>query len=1632
MKRFKKMLAAALATLLPLAGQSETLFTCGDSTMADYATDGSTPTRGWGQYFGSFFSPDITVVNRGKGGMDVRGFYDSQAYWPTIKRNLRPGDYVLLQFAHNDEKNGGMDGQELYDYYISIGDAAAAAAVDKRGSKPNTTYVATLRKLLEEIRECGANPILASSVCRMNFANGDIRRAGRHDLGDNFELLTPQGPTKGNSLPADDHSMDYRWQMESLAQEMGVPFIDLTQSSRELFVAYGEAKCKQILSDGQGGTHLSVAGAALIARQCAELMVEQNILADKIIIGEAGLTLTPNDGNLGTAYTGNILSKEFTVSGFGLTPEAGNVTVAASAPFEVSTDKSRWAQTLNLAYEGGTLINTFYVRTSVSETGVAEGTLTLATGNTESTLTLTAEGLPIPGSGAASFVWPLADNDHPAVDPEDAATASPLAATGLEAEYDGAAVRLAPAGAHWPAGDIDENPDRYAEVTITAPENKVVTINGVSLSVGGYGTDRMQMHATYSAEADYANPRTFFSPAAMTQDAMTEASTGDILLTLNPGETLRIRLYPWTTDAAEGACLRVSNLAVKGFVANAATEVNLAWPLDKGAENPAAADTQSAAFSFTDFNVGSDLSVEGTGKPADRTGTNFRPTMSNQPDYTDAASLTFAVRPKAGITFQPSKVSFYATRNGTGGGLIKATLAVDDAITILGEDLAPARNNTPEKETRFELPVEGVVVYNNTLILRLAIRKLADNKTLTIHDVVIEGKVSGSEVASAKYHITAVSSNPDAGVVTISPNTATFDENIPVTVAASENFGYRFKSWTADGQIVSTANPYTFAATRDIALTADYETLTVYPLSVALEGGAADYMVSIVPEGHLENGLRYYEAGTEVRLAASGNRILTFTNWEDNTTSAERIVTMDDPRELTAVFSSEDYIVGWDFHNDDPASERAADFKAESDNAGLMSLHNEEGRTSSWLARGVNRGDENGRYAARIWKARTEKLFYEISFGAKDYTSLRISSALSCTYNTYSCFMVQWSTDGRNYTDLGEMNPGNRSWTEVEFSLPAEADNAERVYIRWYPDFDSELIGSETDYDGLDISDVFVLAEATSGADDVPPVLTATIPANGAEGASVTGSVVLTFDEKIAAGSGRASLGGLELEPVISGKTAVFRYSGLSYGTEYTFAMPPGVVTDRNGNPADAVELSFRTMERAQPQPRLYDAVVDIDGSGDYTSVQAAVDAAPTGSVTPWLIFVHNGRYEEHVDIPANKPFVHIIGQDREKTVIADGRVSGGDNAVHVSVGATVVVNSNDCLFENITIENSYGHQQLNGPQALALNTAGDRTIFNNVAMLSYQDTWITPSKSAYRAYVKDSFIEGAVDFIYNSGDVYIENTTLYIVRQAGGFIVAPSHAKDVKWGYVFRDCTITAPGDPSKTSVWLGRPWHNFPKTVFLNTRAEVTIPAKGWYETMGGLPVIWADWNTVDADGNPLDLSQRQDTYYYIDRTTNERVEGKAKNFLTDEEAAEYTLQNVLGGEDAWQPAVKTEACAAPDVQIGSDGVVSWSEVPFAICYVVTCGDEVVAITTETVFAPTSPTGERYAVQAVNEFGGLSAKAFAAENSGVGEIVADETIVRCYDLCGNLLAAPRHGVNIVVTTDAAGNTTAKKVMLR
>lgn len=1104
--------------------------------------------------------------------------------------------------------------------------------------------------------------------------------------------------------------------------------------------------------------------------------------------------------------------------------------------------------------------------------------------------------------------------------------------------------------------------------------------------------------------------------------------TNDMALSANDKDQVIVRLIAPNDETAQWRMNDISITAEKaeGPVAVNEKGVTATWELKSTTVETNATTSVDGLFSVAALSWGEKIAPMGLRTDGDITRQQFQPTETAQAGD-DNAAIVFTLKPKKSLSFAPKSLSFNASRVGTNGGKF-------DVVVISGnEELKVAEGVTPQlaKESPFvsnhTFDLSGMSATDDALTVKIYVYNLANNKQYAFSDVVITGDVEGTLEPVPTYTLSVTSAVSGAGKVSTTPAGAEFDEGTIITASATENFGYHFQGWANEvGEIVSTDKNYTFEISENTSLTAQYVKANVYALNLTRSEGVAENLVQYQPVGNYVDGIHYYEEGTDVVLTAVNNRIMTFTGWDGDAagTSQTCEVKMTGEKNVTANFSAADYIVGWDLYYDQPAKDRAADYKADSENAGMLSLRKADGTTNGWLTRGSSNGQENGKYAARIWKFLSEEWYWEISFSSKGYENLVISSCLGDDYNTYSENNVEYSIDGTNFTKIGTFNPPARAWDgPKEFALPEDANDQERVWIRWMPNRESSLVGVTSDYDGTSIAEIFVLADQKEGASQMP-VLVSSTPADGTTGASANGSIILNFDAKVKAGTGNAILNGEEIAPVIAGKSAVFKYAGLDYATQYTFQMPKGVLVSRSGEEVEAVSITFTTMERQQPEKRVFDAIVAQDGSGDYTTVQDAIDAAPAGRGKPWLIFIKNGQYKEHVDVPATKPYLHFIGQSRDGVVIKDDRLSGGDNAVHVSVGATVVVNASNTFFESLTMENIYGHEKQNGPQALALNTGGDRIALNNVALLSYQDTWITTSTQKNRHYIKNSLIEGAVDFIYNGGDVYLDGDTLEINRPSGGFIVAPNHTADTKWGYVFQNNVLRAHPGVDVTDIWLGRPWHNQPKTVFINLQTFINIPAKGWYETMGGLPVLWADYNTVDANGNPVDLSQREDTYYYtqyykmvdgekviatsrpdasdMPNWTEEKVYGTAKNYLTDEEAAQYTIKNVMGGDDNWQPDLLCEATEAP-APVFNDNTISWDEVPYAICYVVTRGDEVVAITTETsvdVNAVVSAKGsavlgandseESYKVQSVNEQGGLSKFGIAIDATALNAVSA------------------------------------------
>ena len=258
--------------------------TIGDSTMADY-NPSATDKRGWCTYLGLFFDPDfVTVNNRGKSGASTRTFYEQAAFWPSVKSQMTAGDYVLIQFAHNDEKQSGLDALEYNAYLKSQGQAEIT---DLRGTCPNTTYKDYLRLYVRETRELGCTPVLVAPICRKYFVNDStLRRNGQHDLGDKFNKLENGVLLENQSVPANDHSMDYVWQMQQVAQEMNVPFLDMTTATRELYLQYGDGYCTQHMFCQGDKTHTAELGAKLIAQIGARLLKDAGILADYITVHE--------------------------------------------------------------------------------------------------------------------------------------------------------------------------------------------------------------------------------------------------------------------------------------------------------------------------------------------------------------------------------------------------------------------------------------------------------------------------------------------------------------------------------------------------------------------------------------------------------------------------------------------------------------------------------------------------------------------------------------------------------------------------------------------------------------------------------------------------------------------------------------------------------------------------------------------------------------------------------------------------------------------------------------------------------------------------------------------------------------------------------------------------------------------------------------------------------------------------------------------------------------------------------------------------------------------------------------------------------------------------------------------------
>lgn len=303
----------------------------------------------------------------------------------------------------------------------------------------------------------------------------------------------------------------------------------------------------------------------------------------------------------------------------------------------------------------------------------------------------------------------------------------------------------------------------------------------------------------------------------------------------------------------------------------------------------------------------------------------------------------------------------------------------------------------------------------------------------------------------------------------------------------------------------------------------------------------------------------------------------------------------------------------------------------------------------------------------------------------------------------------------------------------------------------------------------------------------------------------------------------------------------------------------------------------------AQP----YQLVVAKDGSGDFLTVQQAINAVPDFGHDTTTIFIKNGVYKEKIIVPASKRYLKLIGENVDSVFLTFGNYASKKNIFGKEMGtsgsSSFYLFASDFTAVNITFQNSAGPVG----QAVAMWVAGDKVRFFHCRFLGFQDTLYTfggghGNPWQGREYFRNCYIEGTTDFIFGSAIAVFDRCTIFC-KKGGHYITAASTPKGAKYGYVFLNCNII--GSAPEHSFYLGRPWRPYAKVVYIHCKLGKMIKPEGW-----------SNWHDTDNDK----------TAYYAEykngglgAATKHRVSWSYQ--LTNDQAENYNLKNIFRD---WQP--------------------------------------------------------------------------------------------------------------------------------
>ena len=576
------------------AGPQKKVHTIGDATMLEDESG----RRGWVEMLPQYFTDNVVIDNRAKSGASSKSYYVEATLWQNLlkggKYEMHEGDFLLIQFAHNDEKNNGADGAELKEYFTRQGAMHRVSGVDYRGTTPFDTYKEYIRNFIKEAKAMGVKPIVVGSISRREFTEDRkrISRAGKHDLGENFSVIRNKTFSEGEKVHAGDQTYDYVAAAKQVAGEFtDVPFINLTEQTAIMYAKYGYSYCASHLFAGNDKTHTTALGAALIAREFAFMLKRQastesnpkkkeilQALADEVVINK-GVFVTPYNGDMGLAYVGSDLTKTFNVSGFEMPTESGHVKLSVDNGFLISLDKNQWSESVDIKYTNSTFMSPVYVSANTSRGGVIVSQLTTTDGTTTKTTALKVEN--IDKGGEETFAsWPLANKSKAAI--ARSLEASEVTTSEMFVEKN-TKIPVSPSNHRemmlfnineeiWPSVDFEKVPTRYIEFKATVPNDKVFTISNVTLDICAFGGNNGCYSVYLSTNDDFSDPELLGEEVRIPKDKC-YTITKEMLKRVPQGRNIYLRVYPWmrVSEKVRGKTIGISDVKIKGILTEAPT-----------------------------------------------------------------------------------------------------------------------------------------------------------------------------------------------------------------------------------------------------------------------------------------------------------------------------------------------------------------------------------------------------------------------------------------------------------------------------------------------------------------------------------------------------------------------------------------------------------------------------------------------------------------------------------------------------------------------------------------------------------------------------------------------------------------------------------------------------------------------------------------------------------------------------------------------------------------------------------------------------------------------------------------------------------------------------------------------------